>query len=90
MAPKIRIFPSGYLQTNAYLISDRERGEAVLIDAPHFVLEEIQPVLEEDGCRLTALLLTHGHYDHIGDAAKVAAMGIPLYGHEADRRRTSS
>lgn len=85
MAVKIRIFPAGYLQTNAFLLSDPERGEATLIDAPHFVLDAVQPVLEEENCKLIALLLTHGHYDHIGDAARIARMKIPLYGHVSDR-----
>ena len=82
---KVRVLPSGYLQTNAYLITSPRRGEAVLIDAPHFVMDSVEPFLEEDGCRLVALLLTHGHYDHIGDAARIRRSGVELYGHRADR-----
>ncbi len=82
---KIRVFPSGYIQTNAYLISDLSRKEAVLIDAPHFVVAEIAPALAEDGCTLVAALLTHGHYDHIGAAAEAKRSGARLYGHAADR-----
>ena len=82
---KIRVFPSGYIDTNAYLISDVASGHAVLIDAPHFVLEEIGPALAEDGCALVAALLTHGHYDHIGAAAAAKRAGARLYGHAADR-----
>lgn len=85
MSVKIRVIPAGALQTNAFLISDAEREEAVLIDAPDGVLEFVEPALEEDGCKLTTLLLTHGHYDHIGDAAKIAKSGAKLYGHVADK-----
>ncbi|MDQ8204509.1 MBL fold metallo-hydrolase [Pelagicoccus sp. SDUM812003] len=83
---KLRAYPTGHIQTNAFLLSDPSRGEAVLIDAPHFAWDEIQTALKEDGCELKALLLTHGHYDHIGDAAKIAEKGVPLYGHQADRK----
>jgi len=85
MGVKITVFPSGYLETNAYLLTDSDRAEAILIDAPHFVQAAILPALEDAGCSLVALLLTHGHYDHIGDAAKIRASGVPLYGHVSDK-----
>lgn len=85
MSVKIRVIPAGALQTNAFLITDSERKEAVLIDAPDGVLEFVDPALEEEGCELKTLLLTHGHYDHIGDAAKISKRGVSLFGHKADR-----
>lgn len=85
MSIELRAYPTGYIQTNAFLLSDKKRGEAILIDAPHFVWDEIEEALEDDGCRLAALLLTHGHYDHIGDAARIQKMGVPVYGHRDDR-----
>lgn len=85
MSIKLRVIPAGALQTNAYLISDTDRKEAALIDAPDGVMEFVGPALEEDGCALTDLLLTHGHYDHIGDAAKIAKKGATVYGHAADK-----
>ncbi len=85
MSLDFRVFPSGYLQTNAFLLTDAQRGEAVAIDAPHFLWNDVSPVLRDSGCELKALLLTHGHYDHIGDAARIAKTGAPVYGHAADR-----
>jgi len=85
MSFDLKIFPAGYIQTNAFLLSNLDTRESVLIDAPHFVWDEVEPVLNESGCTLKALLLTHGHYDHIGDAARIQKMGYPVYGHEADR-----
>ncbi|MBC2605583.1 MBL fold metallo-hydrolase [Pelagicoccus albus] len=85
MPVNVRIFPAGYIQTNAFLLSDPERGEAILIDAPHDLVEPVEKALQEDGCELVALLLTHGHYDHIGDVAKFSRKGVPVYGHGADK-----
>lgn len=31
-----------------------------------------------------AVLLTHGHSDHIGNAARISAMGIPVFAHQAE------
>jgi hydroxyacylglutathione hydrolase len=83
---RIHTIPAGPIETNAYLLSDAKRGEALLVDAPHGVWDEIEPLLQQSGCRLVALLITHGHWDHIGDAARIQALGVSLYAHEADRR----
>ena len=81
----LRVFPAGYIQTNAFLLSNLDRKESILIDAPHFVWEEIEPVLKELDCELKALLLTHGHYDHMGGAAHIQKQGCPTYGHRDDQ-----
>lgn len=83
---EIHTLPSGPIQTNAYLVLNREGGRAVLIDAPHGVWEEVGPALGEAGARLEALLLTHAHWDHTGDAAIIQATGVPVYAHEDDRQ----
>lgn len=85
MPLNVRIFPAGSIQTNAFLISDTDLGEAILIDAPNDVSKDVDPALAEDSCELKAVLLTHGHYDHIGGVATFADRGIPLYGHRADQ-----
>ncbi|MGH8019361.1 MAG: MBL fold metallo-hydrolase [Opitutaceae bacterium] len=82
---RIHTLPAGPIETNAYLLTDAARGEAVLIDAPHGVLDDVEPILRETGTRLVALLVTHGHWDHTGDAARVQRTGVPLHAHEADR-----
>ena len=82
---EIHALPAGPIGTNAYLLTDAARHEAVLVDAPHDVLPEVQALLRRTGCKLVALLITHGHWDHTGDAARVQQTGVPLYAHEADR-----
>lgn len=84
-AMEIHVLPAGPIQTNAYLLTDAARGEAVLIDAPQDVLPEVNAILAATKCKLVALLVTHAHWDHTGDAARVQATGVPLYLHEADR-----
>jgi glyoxylase-like metal-dependent hydrolase (beta-lactamase superfamily II) len=48
-----------------YLIGDRETGEAVAID-PAYDIDGILQVLAEDDMRLTGVLATHYHADHVG------------------------
>ena len=48
-----------------YLIGDRETGEAVAID-PAYDVDGILQVLEADGMKLTGVLATHYHADHVG------------------------
>ncbi|MDQ8200768.1 MBL fold metallo-hydrolase [Pelagicoccus enzymogenes] len=85
MPLNVRIFPAGSIQTNAFLITDTDIGEAILVDAPNDVSDWVDPALAEDACELKAVLITHGHYDHIGGVATFADRGIPLYGHKADQ-----
>jgi len=83
---KLHVLPAGPIQTNAYLLTAPERGEAVLIDAPGDVWAEVEPILREDGCRLTELWLTHGHWDHTqGGAEVVRATGAKVSAHSDDR-----
>ncbi|HTJ79098.1 MAG TPA: MBL fold metallo-hydrolase [Rariglobus sp.] len=83
---KIHTLPSGPIETNGYLLTDAKRGEAVLIDAPGGILDEITPLLNKEGCKLTELWITHGHWDHTQDAAKVVrATGAKVLAHADDK-----
>ena len=46
MTLKIETFPSGPASTNAYLVSDTETGEALIIDAPPDVTGPITAALQ--------------------------------------------
>jgi glyoxylase-like metal-dependent hydrolase (beta-lactamase superfamily II) len=83
---QLHVIPAGLIQTNAYLLTAPERGEAVLIDAPGDVWAEVGPLLAAAKCRLTELWITHGHWDHTqGGAEIVRATGARVLAHEADR-----
>lgn len=68
---KLHVLPAGPIQTNAYLLTAPERGEAILIDAPGDVWADVEPILARDKCRLSELWLTHGHWDHTQGGAEV-------------------
>ena len=71
--------------TNAYLFLDSKNKEACLFDAPLDAWKTIEPELKSSNCKLTALLLTHGHWDHIGDCNAFSEQNIPIYAHAEDR-----
>ncbi|MEL7210322.1 MAG: MBL fold metallo-hydrolase, partial [Actinomycetota bacterium] len=48
-----------------YLIGDREKGEAVVVD-PAYGVKDILGVLDEDDMTLVGALATHYHPDHVG------------------------
>ena len=60
---KIEKFAVGAVMTNCYVVSDEESGDALVID-PGGGAEKISAALRE-GRKLRAILLTHGHFDHI-------------------------
>ena len=82
----LHVIPAGPIQTNAYLLTAPERGEAVLIDAPGGIWTAIEPLLARDRCRLVELWLTHGHWDHTQGAAEVVRRtGAKVRAHVDDR-----
>ena len=86
MPLQIHVLPAGPIETNAYLLTDASRGEAVLIDAPGDVWTQVAPLLVAGKCRLLELWLTHGHWDHMQGAAEVvAATGARVSAHFDDR-----
>lgn len=83
---KIHVLPSGPIQTIGYLLTDSKLGAAVLIDAPGGILAKINPLLAKAGCTLRELWLTHGHWDHMQEAAAVKReLGARVLAHHADQ-----
>jgi glyoxylase-like metal-dependent hydrolase (beta-lactamase superfamily II) len=69
------------VENNVWLVGDDD--EVLIIDAPH----DAAPIVEAvGGRRVTAIVLTHGHNDHITAAADLrAAVGAPIWFHRMDR-----
>lgn len=82
---QIAIFEMPPLGTNAYLLLPPDSQEAVLVDAPPDIWTELEPHLTKLGRKLTAVLLTHGHWDHMAGAAACRAAGAAIYAHPDDR-----
>lgn len=59
------IMATGTLEVNCQLLGTRETGEAVVID-PGGDARKILKRLEKLGLKLTHIINTHGHFDHIG------------------------
>jgi hydroxyacylglutathione hydrolase len=80
MTLSIRAFPSGLADTNAYLVVDPETNRALIVDAPRDVTETLVAAL--DGATVDRIVITHTHWDHIGDAAALKArFGAPIAAH---------
>lgn len=78
-------FVVGPLQENCYLLADEQAGEAVLID-PGAEGERLLEAVEAAGLRLTAIWLTHAHFDHVGGLAAIRRRApAPIWLHPADR-----
>jgi len=76
----------GLWQTNCYLLGDRELGTAVVIDPGQGGHPVVRERLEANGLRCEALLLTHGHLDHLWAVPELAReLDAPVLLHGDDR-----
>ncbi len=80
---KIKTLQVGYLQTNCYILTTESYDGAVIIDAGGGY-EKIKDYLQKEGKKPTAVLLTHGHFDHIMAVSKLSKEGAKVYIHKAD------
>jgi hydroxyacylglutathione hydrolase len=71
----VKMFTGGPLETNFYLVRTPEGN--LLIDAPEGAARALA------GERISLLVLTHGHFDHVWDAAEIAqTQGCPVLMHQ--------
>ena len=71
--------------TNAYCLLNPDAHSACVIDAPEGAYEWAHALAKQYDCRIEALVLTHGHWDHILDAHKFSDNAYPIYGHKATK-----
>ena len=81
---KVEHYVLGMFQTNTYLAINEETNECVIVD-PALFSAELKGHILEKGLTPKAVLLTHGHIDHMGGAGEIAGeYGIPIYAHEEE------
>ena len=81
---KMKTLALGAYQTNCYLVWDESADTCVVID-PGYQPETVLAEVKRLGKEIAAILLTHGHFDHVGAVRDLAAeTGCPVYLHEAD------
>jgi len=78
----IQMLPVGMFQSNCYIVSCSDTNEGVVIDAGDEG-ETILSAVDRLGVRITAILQTHAHLDHVGALDQVApALAVPVWMHK--------
>jgi len=82
--PLVKQFLVSQMAVFAYLVGDPDSGEAVVID-PAAGTDQILAEARRLGLRISKILNTHGHADHVmGNAQMKELTGAPILIHEAD------
>ncbi|MDR0351363.1 MAG: MBL fold metallo-hydrolase [Puniceicoccales bacterium] len=74
----------GPLKTNVGIIYNKIIGEAMAIDVPPNAAEIIDSLVTDKKFKLTHVLITHGHWDHCGEAAALQQKGAIVLAHSGD------
>lgn len=83
----IKTLPVGQLETNCYVVTNESTLECVVID-PGDESNTILDYIESNHLKCTAIMITHGHYDHTGAADAVAEeTGATVYMNSRDDAR---
>jgi glyoxylase-like metal-dependent hydrolase (beta-lactamase superfamily II) len=79
-------FPAGPWATNCYVVAPSSDAECIVIDPGYESLKQIKEIVTEHKLKPIAVLITHGHIDHMWSVTPLAdGYGIPAIIHEADR-----
>lgn len=81
---KIKRVVGGNLESNGYIIFQKEGGECYIID-PGYNGEVYLKKINELSLQIKGILLTHHHYDHVGGVQKIKNVTeCPIYIHRCD------
>ena len=84
----IRVHPAPMYATNCWIVAAEKGSECIIVDpGMPDISAEIEMIVEEEGLKPVAVLLTHGHLDHTFSVIPLAdGYGIPAYIHSEDRK----
>ena len=81
---KVHTLPLGAYQTNTYIVHDSEAKSCAIID-PGYEACTILKTVSDLGLTVDAILLTHGHFDHVGAVEEIVEeTGCVLWCSESD------
>jgi glyoxylase-like metal-dependent hydrolase (beta-lactamase superfamily II) len=81
----LEIFPSGPLETNAYLLACDVTKHAAVIDAPFESADALLHRIKKLSLSVDMILLTHSHWDHIADVSLLKeSLKASVYVHKDD------
>ncbi|RNI22831.1 MBL fold metallo-hydrolase [Flexivirga caeni] len=80
-------FPATVFGTNCYVIAPGQGEECVIVDPGIGVVETLRDAIAELRLRPAAVLLTHGHVDHVYSVTPVCGGAVGAYIHSEDRYR---
>jgi hydroxyacylglutathione hydrolase len=81
-------FPAGGWATNCFVLASAPGEDCLVVDPGQDSMEELSAILTEHKLRPVAVLLTHGHIDHVWSVAPLTAgHDIPAFIHPDDRYR---
>lgn len=79
-------FAAGAWGTNCYVVAPAAGEECVIIDPGHQAARGVEETLAEHRLKPVAVVLTHGHIDHVASVVPVCgAHDVPAWIHPADR-----
>lgn len=82
-------FPAAAFATNCYVLATGPGQDCLVVDPGIGVEDTLRTVLVEHRLRPAAVLLTHGHLDHVYSVAPVCGGDTAAYVHAEDRYRLS-
>ncbi len=84
----VRSFAAPMFATNCWILASGPRSECIIVDpGMPDISAEIEMIIEEEGLKPVASLMTHGHLDHTFSITALAdGYDIPAYIHSEDRR----
>lgn len=80
-------FPAQAFDTNCYVLAPAPGQECVIVDPGIGIEQTLGEVLAEHRLRPAAVLLTHGHVDHVYSVTPVCGADTAAYIHRDDRYR---